>query len=208
MNILVIAAHPDDEVLGCGGTIAKLSKQGHVISILIMGESREGYSGKETYRATKILGGKSLPIFALPDNKFDTVSLLEIIRDIESVIDLIKPDTIYTHSDIDLNVDHTLVYRAVLTATRPKKGQPVKRLYSFEVPSATDWSFKAFEPNTFVDIEDSIDRKISALRCYGEEPQPRPHPRSERAIRAQAILRGAMAGCELAEAFKLIREVP
>ena len=208
MNVLVIAAHPDDEVLGCGGTVAKLSKQGHVISILIMGESREGYCITEIKQAAEILGAQIGWKHVLPDNKFDTMPLLMLVRITEKAIKDFQPDTIYTHSDTDLNVDHTLVYRAVLTATRPKKGQPVKRLYSFEVPSATDWSFRPFEPNTFVDIGDSFNEKISALDCYGGEPQPRPHPRSILAIRALATWRGAMAGCEFAEAFKLIREVP
>ncbi|KKK98903.1 hypothetical protein LCGC14_2638090, partial [marine sediment metagenome] len=143
MNVLVIAAHPDDEVLGCGGTVAKLSKEGHRIDLLILGKEREGYSSKQTNQAANILGIEEITMDAFPDNKFDTMALLELIEIIEKEINRCKPDTIYTHSEIDLNVDHTLVYRAVLTATRPKVGQPVKRLYSFEVPSATDWSFKA-----------------------------------------------------------------
>ncbi len=208
MNVLVIAAHPDDEVLGCGGTVAKLSKEGHTCKVLILGEAREGYSLKESVAAAKILGSENIWDLGLPDNKFDTVPLLHLIKIIEKAMKDFQPDTIYTHSETDLNVDHNSVYWAVLTATRPKAGQPVKRLYSFEVPSATDWSFKAFEPNTFVDVKDGWSEKIRALKCYGGEPQPPPHPRSLEALQALAIIRGATAGCQCAEAFKLIREVP
>jgi LmbE family N-acetylglucosaminyl deacetylase len=150
--ILVIAAHPDDEVLGCGGTIAKLSKKNEIF-VLILGEgitSRNIIDNKkieelsklkrEMFGANKILGTKEVFIDDLPDNKFDTVPLLDIIKIIESHIQKINPDVVYTHHREDLNIDHRITFDAVLTACRPIEGNPVKKLLSFEVPSSTEWN--------------------------------------------------------------------
>jgi len=170
-NVLVVAAHPDDEVLGCGGTIAKYSKDNNIY-LVILGEGissryiqRNEVKKKELLQLRKdsqkvgeLLGIKEIFFFALPDNRFDTVSFLDIVKKVEEIIKKIKPEIIYTHYSGDLNIDHRLTFQAVLTATRPVKGCSVKEIYSFEIPSSTEWSFgkiekdKIFNPNIFEDI--------------------------------------------------------
>lgn len=224
-KVLVVAAHPDDEVLGCGGTIARLSQEGYAVYITILGEgitSRYPLPGQadrtlvEAFRArsreaVRMLGVKEVFQHDLPDNRFDTVPLLEVIKIIEKSIARLRPDAIYTHHGGDLNVDHTVVHRAVLTATRAMKGQTVRELYAFEVPSATEWAFQSlaptFRPNFFVDISGSLKLKVRALSCYKTEIRTFPHPRSPRAIKAIAQRWGSIVGCDAAEAFELIRGI-
>lgn len=225
MKVLVVAAHPDDETLGCGGTTALLVREGHDVSIAIMGEgvtsrcqAREQADQalvrelhKCTRRAVKLLGVKDLNLYNLPDNRFDTVPLLEVIKIVENLIETLSPEVIYTHHGGDLNIDHQITHRAVLTATRPIKGQSVREIYAFEVPSSTEWSFQrseqAFHANVFVDISDTLDLKIRALSCYESEVRPYPHPRSPEALHAIAKRWGSAAGCMAAEAFELVRSI-
>ena len=225
MKILIVAAHPDDEILGCGGTIARAVKEKHDVYTLILGEgitSRniQGSQSKKAliealhdkcHAAGKSLGVKETTIHNFPDNRFDTIPLLDIVRFIEDHISKIGPSTIYTHHGGDLNIDHQLVFRALLAATRPMPGQNVQNIYSFEVPSSTDWAFQqispAFRPNVFVDIRESLHSKIEALMHYDSEVRAFPHPRSADAIRAQSCRWGSVAGCEAAEAFQLVRSL-
>ncbi len=220
--ILIVAAHPDDEVLGCGGTIARLALEGNKIYISILGEgitsrcdSREkaDQSLIRTLRgcsqdAAALLGAKDLFSHNLPDNRFDTLPLLEIAKMLEQIIEKVSPEVIYTHHAGDLNMDHSLVSRATLIAARPIAGSSIRTVYTYEVPSSTDWAFQCFEPifrpNVFVDISETLDLKIEALGCYETEVRSFPHPRSPEAIRAIAARWGSTVGCMAAEAFELI----
>lgn len=219
-----MAAHPDDEVLGCGGTVARLSNEGDVW-ICILGEGvTSRYNSSQTVPETElvnlksqakhagnIIGAKDVIFSSLPDNKFDTVPMLEIVKILEDLLDDVRPDVVYTHHPGDLNVDHSLTFRAVMTATRPMIGETVREVYTFEIASSTDWAFQSlsrpFNPNTFVDISKTIDLKIEAMESYSGEIRSFPHPRSSDALRASAKRWGAIVGVESAEAFELIRSV-
>ena len=224
-SVLIIAAHPDDEVLGCGGTIARLAREGHDVYITILGEGiTSRYQQREqadqaqvealhahSRQVAELLGAKDLFIYDLPDNRFDTAPLLDVIKIIEELVQRLQPQVIYTHHGGDLNVDHVIVHRAVLTATRPVPGCPVKEIYAFEVPSSTDWAFSqfqpAFRPNVFVDISATLETKMQAMVLYESEARPFPHPRSPEALQAIARRWGSVVGLEAAEAFELIRAV-
>ena len=225
MRVLVVAAHPDDEVLGCGGTIARMAKDGHDIYILILGEGSTSRSAQRdqadlaevnglreaSLQAAKTLGVNEVFLRGLPDNRFDTAPLLDIVKVVEEFVVKLSPEVIYTHHGGDLNIDHALTFRAVLTATRPLKGQPVKEIYAFEIPSSTEWSFQqlepVFRPNVFEDISETLEIKIEALSHYQTETRPFPHPRSAEALRAIAQRWGSVAGGEAVEAFELVRSV-
>lgn len=224
-TILVIAAHPDDEVLGCGSTILRLAQEGHEVYIAILGEGitsrykqrkdaemREVEKLKKTSRkAGRMLGAKKVFFFALPDNRFDTVPLLDVVKKIEGLITKLKPSVVFTHHSSDLNIDHSLVHRAVLTATRPTAGMPVKSIYMFEIPSATEWAFGQFKPvfcpNVFYDIGQFLDAKLEALQLYESESRNFPHPRSKETLISLSRKWGSMAGVRAAEAFELIRSI-
>jgi len=221
-RILVVAAHPDDEVLGCGATLAKHSMDGDEVHILFL---TDGVSARESTNiehdrdirrrdakaAASILGIKSIDGLALPDNGLDKVALLDIIRPIESKIIKCKPDIIYTHHFGDLNVDHCQAYNAVLTACRPVPGFSVSEILAFETLSSTEWAGiennKAFIPNKFINISATLDTKCEAMEAYKHELHAFPHPRSLKAIRALASLRGASVGLNAAEAFTVIRQI-
>lgn len=227
MNIaLVIAAHPDDEVLGCGATIARLTDEGWAVHVGILAE---GATSRNTKRdpsmhveelselakcaemANKILGSRSVKLLSLPDNRMDGMELLDVVKIVEAEIDRHRPTMVLTHHAGDVNVDHGVIHDAVITACRPQPGHPVKTLLFFEVPSSTEWRPSAsgmqFAPNTFYDITDSIDRKLEALNAYAPEMRAFPHPRSIKAVEHLARWRGATIGCEAAEAFMLGRAI-
>ena len=224
-NILVIAAHPDDEVLGCGGTIARLTKEGAKLYIAILGEGvTSRYKKREAadYKVVEGLQSRSKDVakilnaeppfhYNLPDNRFDTVPLLDIIKTVEKLINRFQPQIVYTHHGGDLNIDHAITHRAVMTATRPVENCPVKEIYAFEVLSSTEWAFgqfkPAFQPNVFVDISATLETKVRAMQIYESEMQPFPHPRSSRGIRSVAERWGTGVGLHAAEAFQLIRRV-
>ncbi|MDD5431145.1 MAG: GNAT family N-acetyltransferase [Candidatus Pacebacteria bacterium] len=223
-KILVVAAHPDDEVLGCGATIARHTAGGDTVWVLILGEGIASRSGippeekekmlKELHasaeKASKILGVEKLILKNLPDNKLDTVPLLDIIKMVEGVVAEFKPDIIYTHNHSDLNVDHRLTVEAVALSIRPVEGWPsLEQVLSFEVPSSTEWNFikeDSFKPNVFVDISNFMDKKIDAMNAYETEFRKFPHPRSLEYVGALAVVRGGKAGMMKAEAFSLIYE--
>ena len=224
MIVLVVAAHPDDEVLGCGGTIARMTQEGHDVYIAILGEGvTSRYQQREqadqvlvkalhtcSQKVAELLGARDLFLHSLPDNRFDTVPLLDVIKIIEEQVELLQPQIIYTHHGGDLNIDHVVVHRAVLTAARPLVGHPVNKIYAFEVPSSTEWAFgqfqPAFRPNVFVDISATLETKVQAMEVYESEAQPFPHPRSPAALQAVARRWGSAVGFEAAEAFELSRE--
>jgi LmbE family N-acetylglucosaminyl deacetylase len=225
MNVLVLAAHPDDEVLGCGGTMARLADEGHDVHIAILGEGitsrytqrEEADTGQidalhsDSQKVADLLGAKSLKMFSLPDNRFDSVPLLDIIKIVEGLVEELQPEVVYTQHGGDLNVDHVQLYRATLTATRPMKGRPVKALYAYEVASSSEWAFQKFEPafrpNVFTDITETLEKKVQAMDLYESEARPFPHPRSPEALRAQARRWGSTVGLGAAEAFDLVRQV-
>lgn len=220
-KILVVAAHPDDEVLGCGGTVARLVRQGYAAFTLILGEgitSRENVGDrqkkqkeiiklkKQAKKANKIIGVKKVFFFDLGDNRFDMVPLLDIVNIVEKVKNGVKPDIVFTHYRKDLNIDHQITYKAVITATRPIKGETVKEIYSFETPSSTEWSYPlSFCPNVFFDISKNINIKLKALKKYKTELRDFPHPRSLKGVELAAKFRGMNVGLEYAEAFESIR---
>lgn len=220
-KVLVVAAHPDDEVLGCGGAIAGHSDAGDEVWVLILGEgvtSRIGGSKAEenkeldalrgsAKKANEALGVKRLILKEFPDNKLDTVALLDVVRAIESVISEFKPDIIYTHHHSDVNIDHRVIAEAVESAIRPMEHSSVDQAFSFEIASSSEWNFvksDPFRPNVFVDIENYISKKITALKCYGSELRDFPHPRSIEYIESLAKVRGAQSGMHAAESFSLI----
>jgi len=212
MNILVVAAHPDDEILGCGGTMTRLAREGNEVRIAILAEGMSSrYAHREdadprqlqhlharAQQAADKLGAKEVVLCKLPDNRLDTVPLLQVVKLVEELITRFRPEVIYTHHPGDLNVDHGVVHRAVLTATRPVAGQCVREIYAFEVPSSTEWAFQRleplFRPSVFVDITETLETKIEALACYDTETRKFPHPRSAEALRAIATRWGSVVG--------------
>lgn len=222
-KILIIAAHPDDEVLGCFGTVAKLIKEGYEAYTLILGEgktSREDTRdivnntkeldilNNEVINANKIIGIKKVFIESLPDNRFDSVDLLDIVKIVSKVKEKIKPDIIFTHYEHDLNIDHQLTYKAVITATRPMSNELVKEIYSFEVLSSTEWNYPlSFSPDTFFDISDTLNLKIDAMKEYSSELCEYPHPRSLEGIELNAKYNGQRVGRKYIEAFKSVRVI-
>ncbi len=223
-KVLIVAAHPDDEVLGCGGTISRFASEGCEVYTLILGEgitsrdaSRDRHKREEEIRTLKkqvedannILGVKKIYTFDFPDNRFDTVPLLDIIKTIEIIKCDVKPDIVFTHHQGDLNMDHQITFRAVMTACKPIKDESVKEIYSFEIPSSTEWnapsSLTYFMPDYFVNINKSLEAKINALKEYKTELRDFPHPRSLKAVELNAKYWGVKMGFEAAEAFKTIR---
>jgi N-acetylglucosamine malate deacetylase 1 len=225
-TVLVVAAHPDDEVLGCGGTIAHHADTGDQVQVLIVAEGatsrlqqrdREQATdeltalGQATQQAGAILGAQGVELLDLPDNRLDSLDRLDLIKHIEERIARHQPQVVYVHHAGDVNVDHRLLHEAVVTACRPMPGQPVRRLLSFEVASSTEWqppgSAPPFQPNWFVDISAQWPRKREALDVYASEMRPWPHARSLEALEHLAHWRGAQVGVEAAEAFCLLRQL-
>jgi len=222
-TVLAIVAHSDDEVLGCGGTLARHAVEGdRVLAIFltdgvgarVAGTLKGGNDSVEREtarsRAASILEIKTAAQFDFPDNRMDSVALLDIVQEIEGVAASLRPEIIYTHHSGDLNVDHRICNQAVLTAFRPIPNQTVRAIYGFEVGSSTEWQYggsDAFRPQRFVDISETLKTKMSALRVYATEMRDFPHSRSYDAIEALAHWRGASVGVHAAEAFSVLREI-
>jgi LmbE family N-acetylglucosaminyl deacetylase len=224
-KILIIAAHPDDEVLGCGGTIARLVREGKEVHIVILANgltSRADFDDSNSaellkqhheraQRAGSLMGVSSVQVLGFPDQKLDALPLLEVTHAIEREIERLQPDTIFTQHGGDLNQDHVITYRATLTATRPMAGGGVRCVYAYEVPSSTEWSFQRFaphfQPSVFFDIADTLEVKIAAMQVYESEAREFPHPRSPQALKAIAQRWGSVVGLHAAEAFELVREI-
>lgn len=225
-KILVVAAHPDDEILGVGGTVAKHAAAGDEVYALILGEGqtsrgehREDISQeivnelhRNTLDSAAKVGYRDVYFADFPDNRFDQVDLLDIVKAVEHKIREIQPEIVYTHYSGDLNIDHQYTARAVLTATRPIGEYPVKEIYAFETLSSTEWNFDysaqpAFCPNVYVDITSYYAQKEAAMNCYVSELCSFPHPRSLEGMDVLSRTRGMAAGLKRAESFMLIRKI-
>ena len=217
-RILVIAAHPDDEILGCGGAISKLKNENYIEALFMTnGVSSRGKDKHQVLRRRKacldLFKHLTLPvpkIFDFPDNEMDKIPLLKIVKKIEQKIKDYKPDTIITHYSHCLNVDHRITYEAVITACRPVNNLSVKKILSFEIPSSTDWALykgKNFQPNYFIDISKHINKKLTLIKFYKDELRNYPHSRSSYAIKSLASVRGVSCGVRYAEGFYLNRLV-
>jgi LmbE family N-acetylglucosaminyl deacetylase len=226
VNTLVIAAHPDDEVLGCGGTIARLAGEGHTVHVVILAEgltSRGAQRDRATHQselsalasvarhAGKILGAASVELLDFPDNRMDSIDRLDIVKVVENLIARHRPHSVFTHHIGDVNIDHRRIHEAVITACRPQPGHCVRRLLFFEVASSTEWqppgSAAPFLPSVFIDISATLQAKLAALAAYEREIRPWPHPRSLQAVEHLARWRGATVGVAAAEAFVMGREI-
>lgn len=224
-TILVFAAHPDDEMLGCGATLLNYIKKGYKIKSFFLGdgESSRNINKRNLLKLISereqqaILVAKKAkfekPDFKrFPDNRLDMIPILDIVKYIELKIKKYKPEIIFTHFENDLNIDHQITHKAVMTATRPLTRTFVKKIYSFEIPSSTDFSFARnkkifFNPNFYVNIDKTIQKKLNLLKIYKKEIKKWPHPRSIKSIKNLAMYRGSQIGVKHAEAFLLIREL-
>lgn len=218
--VLVVAAHSDDEVLGCGGTIARHVAEGDIVHVVILADgvsSRQNFVTEElslrlsaAEQSCQILGVNKLHYLGLPDNRLDGIPLIDIIQPLERVISEVLPEIIYTHHHGDLNIDHRITHQAVLTACRPTPGSSVREIYAFEVMSSTEWATPEnmpFSPNVFIDISHYLSVKISALHAYESEMRDEPHSRSIRHIEYLAMHRGWSVGLDAVEAFMTVRVV-
>jgi LmbE family N-acetylglucosaminyl deacetylase len=225
-SVLVVAAHPDDEVLGCGATMALHKRRGDRVHVLILAEgltSRDPERNRNRQsaglqalaqsarKANKILGVQSLTLGSFPDNRMDSIDRLDVIKAIEASIAKVKPSVVYSHHAGDVNIDHRIVHDAVVAACRPQPGHPVKQMLFFEVASSTEWrppkSAVAFQPNWFVDVSSTLQKKLTALNAYKTEMRSWPHARSIKALEHLARWRGASIGTSAAEAFILGRRI-
>jgi LmbE family N-acetylglucosaminyl deacetylase len=223
-RVVVVAAHPDDEVIGCGASIARHAAAGDEVHVLILAEGATSrYERRDRDRVAKevallansaraahaILGSVDIELQDFPDNRMDQVDLLEVVKVVERFVERVQPQIVYTHFQHDLNVDHRVTCEAVQAACRPLPGSSVEQILCFEVASSTEWRFAnpttGFVPNYFIDVTATLDIKLKALTAYGEEMRSWPHPRSIEGIEHLARWRGASAGCPAAEAFVLGR---
>lgn len=224
-TILVVAAHPDDEILGVGATVAWHVAKGDNAFALILGEGQTSRWDKredadknvikelyrDTLKAAELIGYHEVYFQNYPDNRFDHVDLLDIVKSVENIICRVQPNIVYTHHAGDLNIDHRITAEAVITATRPVGHYDVSELYYFETVSSSEWNFKKscqnFQPNVFIDIEKFIDVKLKAMNCYQSELCEFPHPRSINGLKVTAQKWGSVIGRTYAEAFELGRRI-
>lgn len=216
MRVLVIAAHPDDEVIGCGGTIAKYAREGNDVYLCIV---TKGYTPdwsaeylktmeQEIQQVSEALGIRKTYRLGFPTVKLDTIPQKELNDSILKITAEVNPEIVYIHHKGDLNKDHRLIFDAALVATRPINNK-IKKILSYETLSNTEWGqpIEPFVPNVYVDISETIDKKMEAMKIYESELKAYPHPRSLEVIEALAKKRGSEAGVKFAEAFMLLREL-
>lgn len=212
---LVIAPHPDDEVLGCGGTIAKFARRGIRVAVCIATEAYEpewtkkfiAARPKEIARAHAALGVKKTFFLGLPTVKLDTLPQKDISAKIRQVIEEFRPDTLFIPHRGDLHYDHRLLHESALVAARPLAGNPVRTILAYETLSETEWGVEPFVPQLYEDISGTLPIKQKAMRAYSTEMRPFPHPRSAEAMEALAKKRGSEAGLLAAEAFVVVRSI-
>jgi LmbE family N-acetylglucosaminyl deacetylase len=219
MNVLIVAAHPDDEVLGCGGVTVRHVERGDRVYVVVVTRGFPEIFSPEideedrqhAREAHEILGGAGIFFLDFPAPRLDTVPGYELADALRQVIFSVNANVVYTPFGGDLHGDHKATYLATLVASRPVNHCPVRRLLCYETLSETDWASplddSAFKPTVFVDISDVLERKLQALACFRNELKQPPHPRSLRAIEALARVRGSTAGLMAAEAFMLVREI-
>lgn len=227
-RIMIVAAHPDDELLGLGATMHKLIKEQSVQTrVIILGEgitsrsdARDTELWKETLEkhhrnvetARQLIGYHSVQAYNFSDNRFDSHALLDIVKVVEHEKEQFRPHFIFTHHGGDLNIDHQMTFQAVMTATRPMEGEPVKAVFTFETPSASEWQAacdpRYFMPNLYIEISEiDLRAKCNAMAAYEFESRAFPHPRSSEALKILAQFRGYTVGKRLAEAFQLVRMI-
>jgi len=219
-TVLVVAAHTDDEALGCGGTIARHAAEGDVVHTVFLADgvsSRlDGEYDAQTERqqaaerAQHILGVSESNYLDLPDNRLDTLALLDIVQPLETHIERIQPEIVYAHHFGDLNVDHRKAHEAVMTACRPLPGSSVREIMTFQVMSSSEWRSPGqapFVPNLYVDISNHFDQKRQALEAYALEMRPPPHSRNIEHLLHLAKHHGHSVGVPLAEAFMVMRVI-
>lgn len=211
-QILVLAAHPDDELLGCGGTLALHTSQGdHVTAVIACeGESlRYGSCGMQehTLAACATLGVTDVRVLGFPDQGLDRVPLTELIGQLERVVREVQPSIVYCQHGGDINRDHELLFKAVLVATRPTEPS-IQEVMAFDTASSTEWGYPScFTPDTWVDISTTVDRKLRAMACYVTEVRPYPHPRSLESLRFRARAWGNRCCLDAAEVFMTVRRI-
>ena len=213
-RVLVIAAHPDDELLGCGATIAKHSSKGDEVKAIIMceGETMRNQDSslkrKCSLEASKILGVSEIIMIGYPDQHLDTLPLVDVITPIEKIVQEFKPNIIYVHHSGDLNKDHQVVFEATMVASRPKNSF-IEGIYSYYVVGSSEWNFpRAFNPDVWVEIsEEFLDKKLKSFSCYETELCEYPNPRSLEAIKNLALYNGNQCCMEYAECFETIRKI-
>lgn len=224
-KILVVAAHPDDEILGCGGTIAKYLKEGTKVKTVILTKGISSRYDKVTNKVKKLqsklqkssllanraIGVRDISFFDLPDNQFDSKSLLSLVKILEKIIKEFKPNKIFTHFINDLNIDHQYTSKAVITAARPEYHNSVAEIIFFEINSSTDYQINTngmqFQPNFFVNISKTLKNKKKALTFYRTEMKKYPHSRSIKAVINKNISIGNSFGFNACEAFQIARKI-
>jgi LmbE family N-acetylglucosaminyl deacetylase len=213
-NVLVIGAHPDDEILGTAGTIKKLINQGYEVITVIVAKGRkeeEHHIKQFSLMANQYLGVKEVIFLEYANLELETFPLHVLNKKIESIIAAYRPIKIFTHHYGDLNRDHQVIFQAVLTSARPVPGMQPIEIICFETVSSSEWTQytddKTFKPNFYVDITDTIEEKLKALHYYDVEMRPFPHPRSYLGVEYLARVRGMTIGVPYAEAFEIIRRV-
>jgi LmbE family N-acetylglucosaminyl deacetylase len=217
--VVVIGAHPDDEILGAGGTLARHVIGGDEVHALVVADGASSRASdelmhtleKDAARAAEMIGFSSVELRSLPDQRLDTVPFIELTQLIESVLDHLRPHVVYTHFPGDVNADHGLVARATWTACRPYSRPQLRRFAVFETPSSTEWAWPMndsdLQPNLFVDITETLDVKVAAMECYQSELRDYPHPRSSRALRERAAYWGSHVGRLAVEPSRILRDV-
>jgi LmbE family N-acetylglucosaminyl deacetylase len=218
-RVVVVGAHPDDEILGAGGTLARHVMDGDEVHAIVVADGASSRAPdemkvaleKDATRAAETIGFASIRLQSLPDQRLDTVPFIDLTQIIESILNDIQPHVVYTHFPGDVNVDHGLVARATWTACRPYTRPQLRRFAVFETPSSTEWAWpvndSGLRPNHFVDITETLDRKIAAMECYKSELRDYPHPRSSRSLRERAAYWGSQVGRLAVEPFRILRDV-